>query len=144
MLNNTFTHQLREDQMLVIQDDATSVMGSASIDGASQHCSLVSELTMETASNRSQQLTEKTHCLALSDDVVTHSVGRGTKKRIGKRKRRGKCLLCGQNTRYYCTGCQPTNKRKREWCYSDDNGQQCLTKHINDMRNRKNVTYPAP
>ena len=73
------------------------------------------------------------HRVILCDEEVVHIYGKGTNLKNGKRKRRGKCMICGVNTRHYCAGCEPDCKRKKAWCCSDDKKRKCFTEHIKNL-----------
>jgi hypothetical protein len=88
------------------------------------------------------------HILTVNNDFTSHVKSIGDEKTVGKRRRRGKCIVCGRNTSFYCQTCVPTAKRLRSWCCSDaaQRGEEktCLLEHVQEMKKLKLVLTNLP
>jgi hypothetical protein len=146
LLANKYNKRIDSDDTLVLTTITIGTMVSAA--AASHSISQVSELTgdpgdalLAWSKKQIALLTlEKEHSLTLCDELIAYKVGKGKKQRQGKRKKRGKCMICGNNTRHYCEGCQPSCKRKRQWCCSNDVKRQCHVKHIEAIKQEMEST----
>ena len=147
---------LHNNDALVIQDDTrtryNSLSSLATVAGLVENSKLVSlsqisDLTEPVAVEPFAALyhrqlafvaVHETHSLAVSKDVVTHSVGHGRSQRMGKRKRKGKCIICGTNTHHFCQGCEPSCNRIRQWCCSNEVDRMCHSKHLAAIKMKLN------
>lgn len=161
LLENGFCRRIDDDTTsLVIQQDtprntnqglttgfSLSLLESSSSEGAvsisqvselTEPAMMESSLSAEVQKQLKEYAIQQVHTLQLCDEHVFHSVGKGSKMRTGIRKRRGKCIVCKNNTRHYCQGCQPANKRVKQWCCSNDVERRCHQKHIEAIKRNNN------
>ena len=94
----------------------------------------LSSLSKSISNSSSGATFSNDHPLAVSSDDTYHEVkcNLSGKVRTGKRKRRGKCIECGRNTRYYCVVCKPAVGCRHHWCCPDstgDNKRMCHSHH---------------
>jgi hypothetical protein len=155
LLENKFSCNIDDDDDMLVIEDSTTTMNRQGFSSRSSFgtintlnngaisISQVSELTDPPdnlcAVNRQQFeafTVAQMHTLCLCDELVTHSVGKGKNVRTGKRKRRGKCIICKSNTRHYCQGCERSNKRIRPWCCSNEMKRQCHAKHLEEIKKK--------
>jgi Transposase IS4 len=77
------------------------------------------------------------HTLLVNNDFCSHIKTEGEERRVGKRRRRGKCIMCGRNTAFYCGQCPPLAKRLKAWCCNDAAGRSgersCLREHQEEI-----------
>ena len=101
----------------------------------------LSGLSRLASSGRKEQYS-KDHPLAVSCDDTYHEVKclLTGKVRSGKRKRRGKCVECGTNTRYYCVVCDPGAGRCRHWCCPNATGNNKRMCHTNHKKRHAKAT----
>lgn len=88
---------------------------------------------------RQQQLLK--HTAVKCNEKVRHSVTEQNKVRTGVRARRGKCIMCGGNTSFYCSGCPPSAKRIKPWCCAHTE-KGCFNKHIEQVIERAGEQQP--
>ena len=73
------------------------------------------------------------HKLVLCSDEVRNDVRMGSKVVRKTRRKRGKCVECGNNTRWYCSTCLPGVRMQHVWCCPDEtcfgNKRMCHAKH---------------
>jgi hypothetical protein len=85
-----------------------------------------------TSSNSPSEVSS-VHTLCCNNEFTSHVKIDGNERKIGKRRRRGKCIICNKNTSFYCKECEPSAKRLKIWCCNDSAGRDgqrtCLSEH---------------
>jgi hypothetical protein len=101
------------------------------------------KLSSFSSATSSSRITENVevckHTLAINNDFTSHVRNEGDQRLEGKRRRRGKCMVCGRNTTFYCITCPPSAKRQKAWCCNDSAGRSgersCLRTHQEEVEN---------
>ena len=115
--NQFSSDRTSEDRAITILDDC--YLPPKKIPSLVQTLSLSEADALTTLSSLSQSIVDKKtsddnqHQLTVCTDEIQHEVKCNLtgKIRVGKRKRRGKCSECGNNTRFYCLSCEPQGNR---------------------------------
>jgi hypothetical protein len=147
LLENSFTKSLESEQSLTIdvptttealspltqEEAATNFLFSVStLDSQTVASALSSSLATPARSpaSSSESLLGK-HKLEENEEKVKYqNTLQDGSVRSGKRTRRGKCMRCGKNTKFFCGACPLPNGADKAWCCQDSATKKCNSQHL--------------